>query len=57
MIVELTEHGIRCECQHPGCSCTNDADLILSDGTCVCGCCLADCPDVHGGAKTTDAKD
>jgi len=34
-------------CHKDGCSFTNDADLVLSDGTRVCGCCLVDCPDVH----------
>ena len=31
VIAELTERGVRCECQKPGCSCSNDADLILAD--------------------------
>lgn len=47
VIAELIERGVRCECRKPGCSCSNDADLILADGSRVCGCCLVDCPDVH----------
>jgi hypothetical protein len=50
VIVELIERGVRCECERPGCTCTNDADLVCSDGACVCACCLVDCPDVHEDA-------
>lgn len=50
---ELTERGVRCECRKPGCSCSNDADLILADGTRVRGCCLVDCPDVHHDSDST----
>lgn len=40
-----------CECDR-GCSCGNTADLIHG-GVAICGCCLADCPDVHGpGGRT-----
>lgn len=36
-------------CQCPDCECTNTADLIVGDhNTPICGCCLADCPHVHG---------
>jgi len=57
VILELTERGGRCESPKPGCVCTNDADLILSNGSRVCGCCLVDCQDVHGDADTTATKD
>lgn len=53
VITELTERGVRCECRKPGCSCSNDADLILADGSRVCGCCLVDCPDVHHDTDST----
>lgn len=35
-------------CRCPDCECTNVTDLLVGDDTPVCGCCLADCPDVHG---------
>ena len=54
MIVELTERGVRCECEQPGCTCTNDADLVRSDGARVCACCLVDCPDVHDDANPAE---
>jgi len=53
VIAELIDGGVRCECQKPGCSCSNDADLILADGSRVCGCCLVDCPDVHPDTDST----
>lgn len=53
VIAELIERGVRCECRKPGCSCSNDADLILADGSRVCGCCLVDCPDVHPDTDST----
>jgi len=56
VIAELTERGVRCECQKPGCSCTSDADLILPDGARVCGCCLVDCPDVHPDTDSADSS-
>ena len=40
----------------PGFSAMYETDLILSDGTRVCGCCLVDCPDVHGDADGAGAK-
>lgn len=31
------------------CECVNTTNLLVGDGnTPICGCCLADCPDVHG---------
>lgn len=46
-----------CECRQRGCACINDTDLMLSEGSRVCGCCLADCPgDVHDDARTAGAK-
>lgn len=39
------EDGRKCTC--PICTCGNEADLDLGRGP-VCGCCAADCPDVHG---------
>lgn len=36
-------------CRCPDCECTNTTDLLVGDGaTPMCGCCLADCPHVHG---------
>jgi len=35
-------------CSCPDCPCTNTADLTYDDGTSLCGCCAADCPDAHG---------
>ncbi len=46
----------RCECQKPGCSCANDADLIRSDDTRVSACCLVACPDAHGDMEIADAR-
>lgn len=44
------EDEVRCTCPH--CTCGNGADIDLGRGP-VCGCCAADCPDVHGeGGKT-----
>lgn len=40
-------------CGCTACQCVNAADLTLNDETHVCGCCLADCPDVHGGDGLT----
>lgn len=34
-----------CDCTR--CTCTEPADLTLG-GVPLCGCCAADCPDVHG---------
>lgn len=39
--------GTDCDRAVAGCSCENDADLVLADGTALCGCCFAECPDVH----------
>lgn len=36
-------------CRCPDCECTNTTDILVGDDdTPMCGCCLADCPDVHG---------
>ena len=35
----------KCGCTR--CTCTDPADLTLG-GVPLCGCCAADCPDVHG---------
>jgi hypothetical protein len=36
-------------CQCPDCECVNTTGLLVGvDNTPVCGCCLSDCPDVHG---------
>lgn len=45
MVIEV-EDGTACQCPE-NCGCGNDADLI-DNGIPVCGCCMADCPDVHG---------
>lgn len=39
--------GRPCEC--PDCECVNDADIQFENSErALCGCCIADCPDVHG---------
>lgn len=40
-----TESVQRCGCDR--CTCTEPSDLTLG-GVALCGCCAADCPDVHG---------
>lgn len=47
MTMREAPEGTDCECVAVGCSCENDADLVRSDGTAICGCCFAECPDVH----------
>jgi len=41
------EAGTVCACTR--CACVNDAELVLGT-VAMCGCCAADCPDVHEGA-------
>lgn len=36
-----------CACDFTGCRCDSDADFVTPRGVPLCGCCLADCPDVH----------
>lgn len=38
--------GVACTCRR--CVCTETAEVVL--GAPLCGCCAADCPDVHRGA-------
>jgi hypothetical protein len=45
MVIEV-EDGTACQCPEH-CGCGNEA-YLLQDGVPVCGCCMADCPDVHG---------
>ena len=45
MVIEPAE-TTACQCPQ-GCGCGNDADLVYGE-IAICGCCLADCPDVHG---------
>lgn len=40
-----TESVQSCACER--CTCTEPSDLTLG-GVALCGCCAADCPDVHG---------
>jgi hypothetical protein len=42
--LDLPARGMRCSC--PVCVCVNEADAG-SVARPMCGCCLADCPDVH----------
>lgn len=44
--LDLPVRGTRCSCEK--CACENDADAGSAAHP-VCGCCLADCPDVHEG--------
>lgn len=44
-----TESAQRCACERCACACADPADLTLG-GVPLCGCCTADCPDVHGAA-------
>lgn len=43
--------GTACAC--PDCSCANEAD-VGTPAHPICGCCLADCPDVHGTIRPTE---
>jgi hypothetical protein len=46
-VLDDGEPLVACECQD--CECTNTTDMLVGDGaTPMCGCCLADCPHVHG---------
>lgn len=45
----LPPRGTLCAC--PLCSCVNEADVGSVEHP-ICGCCLADCPDVHPDAET-----
>jgi hypothetical protein len=40
--------GTKCACSK--CSCENEADVGSVEHP-ICGCCLADCPDVHPDAE------
>lgn len=42
--LDLPARGTRCTCA--ACVCENDADAGSVEHP-ICGCCLADCPDVH----------
>lgn len=45
-------------CRCPDCECTNTTDLLVGDGaTPMCGCCLADCPQVHGPEGRRQLRD
>lgn len=46
MDVRILDEQFPCDCRD--CECTQSTDLELSDGSHMCGCCMADCPDVHG---------
>ncbi|GGO92889.1 hypothetical protein GCM10011584_30340 [Nocardioides phosphati] len=50
------EDGTRCGCPLCSCACGNDADLLAADGTPLCGCCYADCPDVHDQTHVVVAR-
>ena len=39
--------GAKCSCKR--CSCDNEGDVGTLERP-ICGCCLADCPDVHSEA-------
>lgn len=46
-VLNGAEPPVPCRC--PDCECTNNADLVVgASATPICGCCLADCPHVHG---------
>lgn len=44
----LPAAGTRCACDR--CECTNEADTGTPEHP-ICGCCRADCPDVHPWAQ------
>ena len=44
----LPPRGTRCGCDR--CECQNEADIGTVEDP-ICGCCLADCPDVHPDAE------
>ena len=41
----MPARGTPCAC--PDCTCTNESDMGTPEHP-RCGCCVADCPDVHG---------
>lgn len=43
----MSDADAKCRCER--CTCTDPADLTVG-GMPLCGCCAADCPDVHGEA-------
>lgn len=46
-VLDEREPPVPCQC--PDCECVNTNDLLVGDDeTPICGCCLADCPYVHG---------
>lgn len=45
----------KCQCTQADYICTEtDVEDIIGDGKHVCGCCLANCPDVHLDHETND---
>src|SRR5690349_8972673 len=47
-MTRLIEEGPLPACACPDCTCRNFGDIITNSGRPMCGCCMADCPDVHG---------
>ena len=45
--------GLKCSCTR--CSCENEGDVGALEHP-ICGCCLADCPDVHPGVDDFPAE-
>lgn len=52
--MQVVDTELPCGC--PDCTCPNPGDIDLGNGP-MCGCCLADCPDVHGPDGKTWRKD
>lgn len=52
--LDLPVRGTRCSCTD--CVCENEADAGTREHP-FCGCCLADCPDVHPELKVTIDSD
>lgn len=45
-----------CACDVPGCRC-DEGELEFAPGVGLCGCCAADCPDVHDSDDEVVADD
>lgn len=46
-VLDDGEPQVPCRCED--CTCTNTTNLLVGEhDTPMCGCCLADCPHVHG---------
>lgn len=44
--MKILDRQVSCECNFEGCSCGDTTDMLFGNIP-ICGCCAADCPDVH----------